>query len=393
MTPGGWPRSCWLAAVMCTASGAKAGVWTSDPVLGLAGDYSTNPGLLYVSHTAETHGAVLIDAPTTYHGDALSLSVLPSFRFSDSQGYSSLASNYAHLTAKGEFDSERGSLTVTGQLARDSSLYYNYQFNGGTGVRRDTSGIDAAWTRALTERLNFGLDLSTTRVLYGESSSFTTLTDYRYSSLSPSLSYNTSERTVLTLLGGVGLYDTTDRTTKSVNSSLEIGVKHDFSELWSCNIKAGYSRETDSVDLYFGPYLLANLSATSTGTLYNASVTRKGTLLTLTASASRSLVPSGFSFLSLQEYYQVDFRYQHSPRLTFDGYARRLQSRQPQAFGAAVNQQYLDFSLSASWLFTEKWTASVRASRVTARYTPTIDVDADGLSMQLSRRFDSIKWH
>src|SRR5579862_4308126 len=141
MTPGGWPRSCWLAAVMCTASGAKAGVWTSDPVLGLAGDYSTNPGLLYVSHTAETHGAVLIDAPTTYHGDALSLSVLPSFRISDSQGYSSLASNYAHLTAKGEFDSERGSLTVTGQLARDSSLYYNYQFNGGTGVRRDTSGI------------------------------------------------------------------------------------------------------------------------------------------------------------------------------------------------------------------------------------------------------------
>jgi hypothetical protein len=378
---------------MCVASGTKAGTWTSDPVLGLAADYSTNPGLLYTAHSAETHGAVLIDAPTTYHGDAFSLAVLPSFRISDSQGYSTLASDYAHFTVKGELDGERNSLTLSGQLARDSSLYYNYTVNGSTGVRRDTSAVDGTWTRALTERVNFSFEGSSSRVLYGESSSFTTLTDYRYTYLAPSISWSSSERTILSLLGGVGFYDTTDLTTKSVNATLQAGLKHDFNELWSCNVDVGYSRETNSIDLYFGPYLLANLTATNTGTLYSANVSRHGTLLTVTASASRNLVPSGFSFLSLQEFYQLDFRYQMSPRWTFAGFGRWLESRQPQVGGPAVNQKYLDFELSAAWLFTEKWTATLRASRVTARYAPTIDVQANGVTLQLTRRFDSLKWH
>ena len=148
----GLPRNCWLVAAMCIASSARAGVWVTEPVLGLAADYSTNPGLRYAAHTAETHGAVLIDTPTTYHADSVSLSVQPSFRISDSSGYSSVASDYAHLTVKGEIDSERNSVTVTGQIARDSSLYYNYGLNGSAGVRRDTSLADVAWVRALTER-------------------------------------------------------------------------------------------------------------------------------------------------------------------------------------------------------------------------------------------------
>jgi hypothetical protein len=394
MTHRGLPRNCLLAAVMCGASAAKAGVWVSDPVLGLAADYSSNPGLLYASHTAETHGAVLIDAPTSYHADSVSLTVLPSFRISDSSGYSTLASDYAHFSVRGEMDSERNSFAVTGQVARDSSLYYNYSVSGSTGVRRDTSAVDAAWTRALTERLNFNLDLNSSRVLYGDSASFTTLTDYRYSSAAPSFAWNTSERTTLTVLGGVGLYDSADHTTKSVNSSLEAGFKRQFNELWSMNINAGYSRETNTIDLYFGPFLLGAFSATNSGTVYTADVTRQGRLLTLTASASRSLVPSGFSFLSLQEYYQLGFHYPRTERWTFDGHVRWLNSRQPQGFGVTVNQQYLDLGLSAAWLFTEKWTATLRASRVAARYTPnTLDVAANGVTLQLSRRFDSIKWH
>ena len=109
----GLPRNCLFLAAMCMGSGAKAGVWVTDPVLGLAADYSTNPGLRYAAHTAETHGAVLIDTPTTYHADSISLSLQPSFRISDSSGYSSLASDYAHLGVRGEIDSERNSVTVT----------------------------------------------------------------------------------------------------------------------------------------------------------------------------------------------------------------------------------------------------------------------------------------
>src|ERR1700683_647863 len=100
-----------LAAVMSLAEQSDAGVWITDPVLGLAADYSTNPGLLYVDHSAETHEALLIDAPTSYHADNVTLSILPSFRISNDSGYSSLASDYEHLSVGGEIDSERSTLS------------------------------------------------------------------------------------------------------------------------------------------------------------------------------------------------------------------------------------------------------------------------------------------
>src|ERR1700692_3469327 len=90
--------SCLAAiSVMSFANPGNAGVWVTDPVLGLVAEYSTNPGLLAVDHTAETHGAVLLDAPTAYRANAFSLTLQPSFRVSDSSGYSSLASDYEHL--------------------------------------------------------------------------------------------------------------------------------------------------------------------------------------------------------------------------------------------------------------------------------------------------------
>ncbi len=343
MTHRGLPRNCLLVAAMCMGSGAKAGVWVTEPVLGLAAEYSTNPALLYATHTAETHGAVLIDTPTTYHADSVSLLVQPSFRISDSSGYSSLASDYAHMTVKGEIDSERNSVAVTGQIARDSSLYYNYGVNGNTGVRRDTSLADVAWVRSLTERLNFNLETNSSRVLYGKSGSFTT---------------------------------------------------RKLTELWAVSANAGYSRETNTIEEYFGPFLLGTFRATNTGTVFMANVTRQGPLLDVTAAASRSLVPSGFSFLSLQNSYQLSFHYPRTERWTFDGHVRWLKSQEPQVSGPTADQSYLDLGLSAAWLFTEKWTLTLRASRVTAKYTPpSINVGASGFAIQLSRHFDPVKWH
>jgi hypothetical protein len=394
MTHRGLPRHCLLVAAMCMGSGAKAGIWVTEPVLGLAADYSTNPGLRYAAHTAETHGAVLIDTPTTYHADSVSLSVQPSFRISDSAGYSSVASDYAHLTVRGEIASERNSVAVTGQIARDSSLYYNYGLNGSAGVRRDTSTADVAWVRALTERLNFNLEANSSRVLYGKSGTFTTLTDYRYTNAAPSLAWKASERTTLTLVGGTGLYESADLRTKSVNSNLELGFTRELTELWAVSANAGYSRETNTIEEYFGPFLLGTFRATNTGTVFMANVTRQGPLLTVTAAASRSLVPSGFSFLSLQNSYQLSFRYPRTERWTFDGHVRWLKAQEPQVFGPTTNQSYLDFGLSAAWLFTEKWTLTLRGSRVTAKYTPpAIDVGATGFTIQLSRRFGPVKWH
>jgi hypothetical protein len=395
-----------LVAAMSITESARAGVWVTDPVLGLAADYSTNPGLLYVDHTAETHGAALIDAPTTYHANDVSLSIQPSFRISNNSGYSSLASDYAHLTAIGEFDSERNTFTVTGQLARDSSLYYDYALNGSTGVRRDTTAADVAWVRLLTERMNFNWDLNSSRVIYGPSNSFTTLTDYRYTSAAPSLAWNASERTTLTITGGVGLYDSSGGATKSVNSNLELGFKRQLTEVWTLTANAGYSRESNQISQnvflgyeILGGYLVPVFSyetfkSTDNGSIFTANLTRAWRLFSLNVAASRTLVPTGFAFLSRQDSYQISFDYPYTERWTFDGHARRLKSLEPQVEGPTIDDSYWDIGLSAAWLFTEKWTLTLRASRVSAKYTPpSVDVGATGFTVLLSRRFNRIEWH
>src|SRR5580658_157944 len=394
MTRCRWARHCFMVAAMCIANAARPGVWGTDPVLGLAADFSTNPGLLDAPHNSETHAALLIDAPTTYVADAMKFTIDPSFRISNSAGYSSLASDYEHLTAAGEIDSERNTVVLTGEVARDSSLYYDYAFNGSLGVRRDTNLADLNWTRLLTERTNFNLEVDSNRVLYQEAVGINTLTDYRYTTAIPSLNWKLNERTTLTLTGDAGLYDAINGQTKSVNSNLQAGFIRQFNPLWTLTANAGYSRESNTVDEYFGPYLLGTFKSTDTGSIFNVNLTRQGALLAVTASAARSLVPSGFAFLSRQDSYQLSFDYPYNERWTFDGHVRRLTSTEPEVLGPVLNQTYLDVGLSAVWLFTEHWTLTMRASHVTATYgPPTVDVGATGVTLLLSRKFNHIEWH
>lgn len=392
-------------AAMLRTESAGAGVWVTEPVIGVAAEYSTNPALLYVPHSSETDGAILLDAPTTYHADNESLSIQPSFRFANRSGYSSLTSDYEHLTAVGELDSELGTLTATGEIARDSSLYYTYSLNGSEGVRRDTTSGDVAWTHAFTERLSFNWDINWSRVVYGQSNAYQTLTDYHYTSAAPTLSWAADERTTVKLLAGAGLYDSTDLQTKSVNANAQLGVVRQLTELWTLSAAAGYSRESNSVStyeyipVYIGPFLIGfdkefvHLDSAENGTVFNASLTRKGQLLSLTAIASRSVVPTGFAFLATQTTYAIGFDYPRTERWTFDGSVQRSTSKEPQAIGPVVEDSYLSFSLSAAWLVTEKWTLKLQASKVTARYSPPfVDVASTGVSLQLSRHFDPITW-
>jgi hypothetical protein len=380
---------CLTAVAMCIASASRAGVWGTDPVLGLSSDYSTNPGLLYIDHTAETHAALLIDVPTTYYADAVKFSVLPSFRISNSSGYSSLASDYEHLTLIGEIDTERSTLTATGQLARDSSLYYNYYFNGSTGVRRDSALADLNWVRALTERWNLSVDVDSTRAQYGRSVTFTTLTDYRYSSAAPSISWSANERTSLSLQGGIGIYNSLDGLTQSVNSNAQLGFKRQLDELWNLSASAGISRETDKFKTFFGTF-----DSTAAGTVFAANIMRQGERLALSGQASRSLVPSGYAFLSRQDSYQLSASYPTSERWTFNGHVRWLKAENPQLLAPTIDQSYLELGLSAVWLFTEHWTATFMASYVTDKVAPPpTHVDASGFSIQLARHFNHIAWH
>jgi hypothetical protein len=392
--------------VMSVANSGWAGVWVTDPTLGLVADFSTNPALLDISHAAETHGAILIDLPTAYHANSTTLTVLPSFRISNSAGYSSLASDYQHLTVAGEIDAERDTVTASALAARDSSLYYNDAVNGSTGARRDSTDFDTVWIHAFTERLNSNVELNSSRVQYGPSTDIGNLTDYRYlnltnyrySSATPTLSWSMTELTSLTVEGGTGIYDSSNEETKSVNYNLGVGFKRQINELWNLTGNFGLSRQQNVISEYYGPYLLGTARSTTNGTVYSAQLTRKGPRITSSASASRALVPTGFSFLATQSTYQVGLEDALTERWTLAAHVRWLTTVEPEANAPSVEQTYKDYGLSAAWQLTEKWTVTWRALYLSARYSngtnlpPPFGVSATGVDIQLSRRFDTIKW-
>jgi len=379
-----------------------------DPVLGAVGDYSTNPALLDLPHTAQANGAVLVDAPTTYNGDAFELSVLPSFRIGDSKGYSSLASDYEHLSAKAEWDNERGALIASAAVARDSSLYHDYLTDGGTGVRRDTALADLNWERLLTERMDFDTDVSTQRVRYGEGIGAPTLVDYKYTSITPTLARNTSEKNKLTLTASVGRYDSLDGTTESTSANLQAGFVRQWSEIWTATVTGGYSRAQNKLDgelpeLVITPTGLGVVlvpfeeKSTQTGTVYLANVARQGTRLALNLTASRQLTPTGFAYLSSQETYDASGTYALSARWALSGEARYLNAHNPELSDNPKTQTLVtDFrtesvAISAKWRWTELLTLTVSGSRVTERVrSPNYDLAANELTITLSHQFNHI---
>jgi hypothetical protein len=388
-------RACLSAVAAISFAGfAHAGIWYTEPVLGLAADYSTNPQLLEAAHTATGDAAILLDSPTTYSADAAKLVIDPSFRFSDNSGYASLVSDYEHLTVGGELDSERNSLKATAAAERDSSLYQDYALNGSIGVRQDTALADVTWLRSLTERLSFSLDANYSRVRYGESNGAATLTDYKYTSASPQLSWKAGEATTLTLLGGYSVYDSLDGTTQSDDANLEAGFVRQLGELWTLTVDVGSSRESNQIKEYFGPFYLGTFKATENGAVFSGNLSRQEALTNTTLTASRKLTPSGFSFLSRRDLYELLESYAYSARWTLQGYVRLRKQQDPQFFAPTVERKYFDVGASAAWLVTEHWAVTFSASHVAEKYSPpSFSVAESQISVELARHFNRIVWH
>jgi hypothetical protein len=400
MTQRQWARFCLLAAAMSIARVTTAGVWGTQPVVGIAGDYSTNPGLLTLPNTGESHAALLLDAPTSYNGDAFKLSVLPSFRLSDTQGYSSLDSDYEHLNISSEFDTARSALILSAGLARDSSLYHDFILDGAVGVRRDTATADLSWDRHLTERMDFTADVNTSRVRYGQSSGVGTLTDYKYTSVTPALTWDESERTKVTATASAGQYKSLDGMTESTSANLELGFVKKLSEIWTLSVNGGYSHANNEIAfneqaLESTPDGLAvvlipvDVKSSQNGSVFSINLSRQTELLTLVLDASRQLVPSGFAFLSRQESYGIKATYAASERWTLGADAHRVTYQQPQANGAVTDLDISSLKAFATWQWTEHWTLAVNLSYLLEHYgSPSIGINSTGLSIELSRQFN-----
>jgi hypothetical protein len=130
------------------------------------------------------------------------------------------------------------------------------------------------------------------------------------------------------------------------------------------------------------------------GSVYAVNLTHQGDRLTLNASASRQLAPTGFAVLSRQDAYELRAGYTLSERWSFTGDARAQRYRTPAIAGAllAGDADVSYFGLSANWNWTEHWTLTLGAIRISdsVQATPNYTVASNELTLTLSRRFNRL---
>jgi hypothetical protein len=412
MIRGRWAPHCCMLAAMAFCSYSRAGVWGIDPVLGVLGDYSTDPNLLHQRDTEISSGAVQLASPTTYVDDNFEFSAVPDFRVGDSRGFAAVTSDYAHLNLKAEYDTDRTAFTANAGLARDSSLAYDYLSNGDVGVRRDAATAALNWSRHLTERLDFSTDVNAQRVLFGDTT-LATLTDYEYGSIAPTVSWHASERSQFGFSGSVSRYHSIDDrdqngfpiSTESVSANLVLYYKGQLSEQWSLTAAGGYSRAVDktiftlSVPVsipFFGTFIVHLpddvAESAQTGSLYSLNLAYQGDQLSLNVIASRQLIPTGFAFLTSQDVYELKASDKVSERWSFGADARYVRYQNPPVSGFAptdVATKY--FGLNANWNWTEHSTVTLSAARVVqAADSNHFDVASNEVTLTLSHRFNHL---
>jgi lipopolysaccharide assembly outer membrane protein LptD (OstA) len=242
------------------------------------------------------------------------------------------------------------------------------------------------------------------QVRFGQAVGLATLTDYKDTSISPTISWTSSERDKLTLSASVGRYNSLDDSSESRSANLEIGFSRSLSELWSLTANAGYSRALNrlSTDEEFlvltpeGPAVVIipiKEEYSQNGTVYSVDLGRKGERLSIDAIASRQLVPTGFAFLSKQNSAELTATYALSDRWSVSAAAQYVQAQDPQLEGGIITRTPKYLSVSANWSWTEFWTVTFSASRIAERFQPPdINFGSNEVSLKISRKFNHIKF-
>jgi len=372
----------------CFSGRVFANPWSTQPLIGLAAQYSSNPVLAASNAQSEANAALFVNSPINYDEDSFHFAAVPNLRYSNESGYSSVTSDYFHLDSSAQFTSELGALNLTQSLYRDSSLLYAGGLVNGVGVRRDTATSDISWQHLLTERAQLQLDVNTTRVLFQQNAVVTGLVDYRYSSASPSFSYAVNERDTLRLIGSVSRYYSLNSLTSSQSDNLQLGYDHKMSELWTLTATYGYAKSNNTYDfIYFG-HFLGVIPSTENGAVYSVSSTRQDEHFALNFAASRALTPTGFAFLTRQDRLSVGASYTESERWTYGGSITWQALSNPVEGGGSTQSHYYSANFSATWHWSEQSLVTLSATKIAQTYgVPTVSAASTGVSLQISRQF------
>ena len=339
----------------------------------------------------------MANLPATYTTDTQTIDLVPSFRLAQTYGPVSLLSNYGYLDADWRWKSSRNTFSVGGEWHHDSTYYDQFEQADllGHDLGRLEESANVSWDRALTERADLTLAGSWDRVAYSQNAT-STVSNYQYSQASLQYARDLSENMQLTSTVGYGRFQLLDNTYVSDERFAQIGLQRSLSERWNLQAQAGYADLTarglsysccelaiaPDGQLYYEPIPVTVYSGR--GAPNFAVVGQyKGERLQYTLSASRVIQPSGLGALITEDNVGVDASFAGTERLSLG--AGLHWARISDLLGRLnlENQRYYNLSVTANWLWTEKWTLQLQ-SLYSQQYTTSKIPPAHGVTVYLS---------
>jgi hypothetical protein len=373
--------------------------------VGLAADYNSNPFLRSTGIQSAESEAVVANLPATYTSDTISYELIPRVRFAETQGVTSLLSDYQDLDADWHLNEERNTVVLGGGWHRDSTFYNvfeNYALQGTTLHRLEETG-NASWQHLFSERSDLEIIGSYDQVGYSHNPSVV-LTNFNY--LQGTLQYDRTlaERWQWTLAVGDGHYELGNDSYTSDNRFAQTSLTHSLSQLWSGSLQIGYSRvssitreqqlaifESPGGGFEFGFETFSVRAAQGTGS-FSASIERKGERLVLDLAASRAIVPSGFGALLTQDDASIAATLPWTERWTLSARLHGSRLSDPLQQIAIGDRRFYDADLNASWMVTEHWTLQLTATYLLERGSSYFPVgNSASLALALSRQLGHLR--
>jgi hypothetical protein len=312
-----------LVAALTASFTAEAAEWVAEPAVNLREEYNDNYDLSSVDQDTVWETALEPSIRLSRRSDLWDISAterLVASQFCGQEGLDTV-DNYFNVAAKRPF--ERGSFDANASLINDTT-FQNEELDFDTGdtvrqVDRTRNSLSLGGEYMLNETNWLDASLDYAMVSY-DASLLDRLRDQLndYDTLTPGLSlvhqFNQQTQVFGTLDHSETKYDDlTD--TESKTDSLQLGAAYDITETWQARASVGRQRTTLSNVLIFDP--VARFGETeSTGTVYDASITREFETGRISLSASQSAEPSSSGVIEERTRINLNGDYRFSTKLS-----------------------------------------------------------------------------
>jgi hypothetical protein len=345
-----------IAGLACAAPHAsRAGVWTLEPSLAASTEYATNP-LLRPDQPESGYALVAnVGLPAQWDDGARHAEITPRIRAARASGDSPIGASAFYLSAAADLPTERSDLSTSLRFGNDSSAIREPA--AGTLIRTDLRqsvlDAEAAWTDALSERLQSRLAAAFQSLNYLDRATALAagLYSYRYGTVSGQLLRPLTERTKLELVGQGSRYEANAAPGQQSTYSLQAGLAGTATALWNYQLRVGRSLTEDSVS-----------GQRSYGSVYLARLERAGERSTGSASLTKSIQPSGFGVLAQSTEAAVSWRWAATERLSGFVTARRSQESSFARGSTLVQRDYESMAAGLALLASETWTLTAQLS-------------------------------